>query len=137
MFELIRFSSDHPASTEAIIENDFAPSIEDSFFTAREAALALHEAKDTDTVAWLVWEVEDYGDPVDSYDRDDDRLLDKADLIRMDDGSLQYADVVTMLMDDEIREAIHAELAPCSNQEFFETYCKAHFDKYGVDFIVC
>ena len=35
------------------------------------------------------------------------------------------------LMDDEIREAIHAELAPCSEQEFFTAYEKAHAEKYG------
>ena len=26
-------------------------------------------------------------------------------------------------MDDEIREAIHAQLAPCSNEEFIHTIC--------------
>ena len=35
------------------------------------------------------------------------------------------------LMDDEIREAIHAELAPCSEQEFFTAYERAHAEKYG------
>lgn len=27
------------------------------------------------------------------------------------------------LMDDGIREALHAELAPCTEQEFFDAYC--------------
>lgn len=40
------------------------------------------------------------------------------------------------LMDDEIREAIHAELAPCTEQEFFDAYCKAHEEKYGEEFAV-
>lgn len=34
-------------------------------------------------------------------------------------------------MDDEIREALHMELAPCEDQEFFTAYEKAHYDKYG------
>lgn len=40
------------------------------------------------------------------------------------------------LMDDEIRESLHAELAPCTEQEFFDAYCKAHEEKYGEKFAV-
>lgn len=40
------------------------------------------------------------------------------------------------LMDGEIREAIHAELAPCTEQEFFDAYCKAHEEKYGEEFAI-
>ena len=40
------------------------------------------------------------------------------------------------LMDDEIREALHAELAPCTEQEFFDAYCKAHEEKYGEKFAI-
>lgn len=40
------------------------------------------------------------------------------------------------LMDDEIREALHGELAPCAEQEFFDAYCKAHEEKYGEKFSV-
>lgn len=40
------------------------------------------------------------------------------------------------LMDDEIREALHAELAPCTEQEFFDAYCKAHEGKYCEEFAI-
>lgn len=40
------------------------------------------------------------------------------------------------LMDDGIREALHAELAPCTEQEFFDAYCKAHEEKYGEEFAI-
>lgn len=40
------------------------------------------------------------------------------------------------LMDDEIREALHAELAPCTEQEFFDAYCKAYEEKYGEEFAI-
>lgn len=40
------------------------------------------------------------------------------------------------LMDDEIREEIHRELAPCSDEEFLEAYMEAHERKYGVPFVV-
>lgn len=35
------------------------------------------------------------------------------------------------LMDDEIREELAAELAPCTYQEFFTAYEKAHLAKFG------
>lgn len=38
------------------------------------------------------------------------------------------------LMDDDIRESLNAELAPCSNQEFFDAYCKSHEEKFGESF---
>lgn len=40
-------------------------------------------------------------------------------------------DAAVNLMDDEIREAIYDELAPCTEQEFFAVYEKAHAEKYG------
>lgn len=35
------------------------------------------------------------------------------------------------LMDDETREAVHMELAPCTEQEFFTAYETAHAAKFG------
>jgi len=43
-------------------------------------------------------------------------------------------DACVNLMDDEIREAIHAELAPCTEQEFLDVYVDRHYDKYGEQF---
>ena len=34
------------------------------------------------------------------------------------------------LMDDDLREELNADLAPCTEQEFFETYEKAHETKF-------
>ena len=34
------------------------------------------------------------------------------------------------LMDDELREELNADLAPCTEQEFFEAYAKAHETKF-------
>lgn len=45
-----------------------------------------------------------------------------------------YYNVAVMMMDDEIREEVHADLAPCTDQEFFTEYCKRHYDKYGEEF---
>lgn len=38
------------------------------------------------------------------------------------------------IMDDELRESVHFELAPCADQEFFDAYCKRHFEKFGEEF---
>lgn len=40
------------------------------------------------------------------------------------------------LMDDDLREELHEQLSPCSNQEFFNAYLAAHEEKYGEDFTV-
>lgn len=37
-------------------------------------------------------------------------------------------------MDDEIREELNRELAPCTEQEFFTAYEKAHEEKFGEEF---
>lgn len=40
-------------------------------------------------------------------------------------------DAAVALMDDSIREALNAELAPCTEQEFFAAYETAHEEQYG------
>lgn len=42
-------------------------------------------------------------------------------------------DVAVTYMDDDIREQLHRELAPCTEQEFFDNYCKAHKAKFDED----
>lgn len=38
------------------------------------------------------------------------------------------------MMDDEIREELHRELAPCSEVEFLEAYMERHEQKYNEEF---
>lgn len=45
-------------------------------------------------------------------------------------------EAAVMMMDDDIREKLHHEIAPCTDQEFFDAYCKAHEEKYGEEFSV-
>lgn len=40
-------------------------------------------------------------------------------------------DVAVSLMDDDIRESVHFDLAPCTDQKFFDEYAKRHAEKYG------
>lgn len=37
------------------------------------------------------------------------------------------------MMDDELREEIHADLAPCDPQEFVEEYARRHAEKFDGD----
>ncbi len=42
-----------------------------------------------------------------------------------------YMEAAISLMDDEIRERLHNEMAPCSNEVFFRRYQHEHYNKYG------
>ena len=51
--------------------------------------------------------------------------------VQDEDGrTVNYAAAVE-LMDDDLREQLHAEMAPCTNQEFYDAYVKAHAEKYN------
>ena len=39
--------------------------------------------------------------------------------------------VAVTFMDDDIREALHEQLSPCTDQEFFTAYEQAHEQKHG------
>lgn len=47
--------------------------------------------------------------------------------------------ILTLLMDDEIREMVHFELAPCAPEEFLEKYCEydQQFREIADDYIRC
>lgn len=52
------------------------------------------------------------------------------------DGRPIEFDVLVNLMDDDLREQLHADLAPCTEQEFLDAYCKAHYKHFGTPFTV-
>lgn len=47
----------------------------------------------------------------------------------------QY-NVAVNLMDDDLREEIHAEMTPCTDEEFLAEYMSRHYAKYGEEFTV-
>ena len=51
-------------------------------------------------------------------------------VLNMSGSEINYESAV-MLMDDDIREELNVEMAPCTEQEFFSAYEKAHAEKYG------
>lgn len=61
--------------------------------------------------------------------------LDDNDKILYSIGSGHYLWIeIALCMDEDIREDIHGELAPCTNEEFLTEYCKRHAKKYGEEF---
>ena len=51
-------------------------------------------------------------------------------VINMNGTEINYESAVE-LMDDKICESLNFEIAPCTDQEFFTAYEKAHAEKYG------
>ena len=51
-------------------------------------------------------------------------------------GKSLYFEAAVNLMDDDLREQIHNDMAPCSNQEFFDAYVNAHAKKFGEDWVL-
>ena len=50
-------------------------------------------------------------------------------------GQMVDFDAAVMGMDDELREEIHMDMAPCTAQAFFEEYARRHEERFGEDFI--
>lgn len=51
-------------------------------------------------------------------------------------GTEIFFESAVQFMDDEIRENLHRELAPCTEQEFFSAYEAAHEAKYGEEWFL-
>jgi hypothetical protein len=47
---------------------------------------------------------------------------------------LEHYDAAVALMDDELREELHRELAPCTKEEFLRAYEQRHLEKFGEEF---
>ena len=51
-------------------------------------------------------------------------------------GAMVDSDVAFNMMDAEICEAIHEDIAPCTEQEFVDEYVKRHEAIYGETFVI-
>lgn len=52
-----------------------------------------------------------------------------------ENGNLVEYRPAAAIMDDDLREELHRQLAPCSAQRFFEAYAEAHEMKFGEPFV--
>lgn len=49
---------------------------------------------------------------------------------------MKYYEAAVALMDDEIREELHAEMMGCTTEEFLRAYEARHLEKYGEEFAI-
>lgn len=49
---------------------------------------------------------------------------------------IKYFNEAVNMMDSEIREDLHKEISPCSDEKFLREYEKRHFDKYNEEFSI-
>ena len=79
------------------------------------------------------WRAEDKEELISEYhltEQEADELVEK--LAEYEDRK-QFETAVA-LMDDEIREDLHREMAPCTDAEFLAAYKERHAEKYGEEF---
>lgn len=53
------------------------------------------------------------------------------DYVEDADGHLVNYEAAVNMMDDDLREELNREMAPCTNQEFYDAYVKAHAEKFN------
>ena len=64
-------------------------------------------------------------------------LLEDLDNDEYTDAAAGNYNTAVMLMDDDIRESVHADLSPCSEVDFLAEYMRRHVNEYGENFKVC
>lgn len=53
------------------------------------------------------------------------------------EGNVYDFEYAVSMMDEELREEVHADMAPCTDQEFFEEYVTRHNERFeGAPFFV-
>jgi hypothetical protein len=45
-------------------------------------------------------------------------------------------DVAVQYMDDDVRERVHSDVAPCSEDAFWIAYCAAHRERFSEEFFL-
>jgi hypothetical protein len=55
-------------------------------------------------------------------------------LMRGDLKEEEFDNYLLQHMDDDLREQVASELAPCSNEDFYNRYCELHLEKYGEEY---
>ncbi len=51
--------------------------------------------------------------------------------VKDEDGNEILFEAAVNLMDDDLREALHRDMAPCTNQAFYDEYVKRHSAKFN------
>ncbi len=48
-----------------------------------------------------------------------------------DKFDIDYRDNIVSMMDDEIRERLHGQLCPCTEEQFYNAYCVEHLEEFN------
>lgn len=64
------------------------------------------------------------------------RVLDTYDATPNDAKRRDYFLACVELMDQSLCSDVNTRFGPCSERDFLEHYCTAHFDKFGQEFVV-
>lgn len=96
-----------------------------------------YDAKDLFAGGWRASDREDFKKEYDLTDWEADVMAEELEklasrqYVEDEDGHLVDYDAAVEMMDDDLREELHREMAPCTNQEFYDAYVKAHAAKYN------
>lgn len=82
---------------------------------------------------------DDMTEYIDSVDGLYDRLAEGYALLREVTGghirrAISDQAAAVELMDDDLREEVHRDLAPCTWEEFAEEYARRHLERFGEEF---
>lgn len=58
------------------------------------------------------------------------------EMYQLENGSSFDWETIVNYMDDDLREEIHRELAPCKEEDFLSEYCKKHKERFNEQFII-
>lgn len=95
-----------------------------------------YDAHDLFAGGWRAADREDFKKEYDLTDWEADVMAEELEklasqYVEDEDGHLVDYDAAVEMMDDDLREELHREMAPCSNQAFFDAYVKAHAEKFN------
>lgn len=95
-----------------------------------------YTAKDIFEDGWRAADREEVKKEYDLTDWEADVMADElaklADqYVEDEDGHMIYYAAAEEMMDDDLREELHMEMAPCTNQAFFNAYVKAHAERFN------
>lgn len=96
-------------------------------------ALSRSDRRKRDAYTLCYGPVDEDGTP----DGDCDEVI--AEFADLDDDEVDMVrswDQTVALMDDDLRESVHAELAPCGVDKFLRAYMARHLDKFGEEFAI-
>lgn len=95
-----------------------------------------YDAHDLFAGGWRAADREDFKKEYDLTDWEADVMAEELEkladqYVEDEDGHMIDYDAAVEMMDDDLREQLHREMAPCSNQAFYDAYVKAHAAKFN------